>query len=307
LELFHDIVFNHRITDKALQLEKSVVIDEIKATKDSPSELIFDEFDQLLFPNHPLGRNTLGATQSVNRLTKTDVERFIARNYHPAQMVISSVGNIPFQRLIDIVEKYFGGVVSKPQTPIARTAPAAYIPFRKGTGKKNHQSHCVIGTICDSSDRKFRVAMAMLANLLGGPGMNTRLNMSLRERHGWVYHVEASYTPYSDAGVFQIYFASDRSKTEKCVLQIEKELDRLKKNPLTKEQMKKLQLQVMGQLAIASDYNDARMLSAGKSMMMFGRVDDFHDICKQISEVDAGRLCEIANKVFCHLSFLTYY
>jgi predicted Zn-dependent peptidase len=137
--------------------------------------------------------------------------------------------------------------------------------------------------------------------------MNTRLNMSLRERHGWVYHVEASYTPYSDVGVFQIYFASDRSKTEKCVLQIEKELDLLRKNPLTKEQLKKLQLQVMGQLAIASDNNDARMLSAGKSMLMFDRIDDLHDICGQINEVDAGCLCEIANEIFSRLSFLTYH
>ena len=307
LELFNDIVFNHKITDKILQLEKSVVIDEIKSTKDSPSELIFDEFDYLLFPNHSLGRNTLGSTQSVNRLTRTDIERFIARNYQPGQMVISSVGNIPFQRLMNIVEKYFGEIPVKPQTPIARTAPAVYTSFKKEIGKKNHQSHCVIGTVCDSADRQFRVAMAMLANLLGGPGMNTRLNMSLRERHGWVYHVESSYTPYSDVGVFQIYFASDRSKTEKCVLQIEKELDLLKKNPLTKEQLKKLQLQMMGQLAIASDYNDARMLSAGKSMLMFDRVDDLHDVCEQISEVNAGRLCEIANKVFTNLSFLTYH
>ena len=307
LELFNDIVFNHRITDKALQLEKSVVIDEIKSTKDSPSELIFDEFDYLLFPNHPLGRNTLGDIHSVNRLTKTDVERFVARNYLPCQIVISSVGNIPFQRLNDIIEKYFGGLPSNLQTLVARTAPDAYIPFEKEVGKKNHQSHCVMGTVCDSSDRKFRITMAMLANLLGGPGMNTRLNMSLRERYGWVYYVEASYTPYSDVGIFQIYFASDRSKTEKCVLQIEKELDLLKKNPLTKEQLKKLQLQVMGQLAIASDNNDARMLSAGKSMLMFGKVDNLDDICGRINEVNAEYLCETANKVFCNLSFLTYH
>ena len=307
LELFNDIVFNHRITEKVLQLEKSVVCDEIKASKDNPSELIFDEFDQLLFPDHPLGGNTLGTTQSVNRLKRADLERFIARNYHPCRMVISSVGNISFQRLTDIAGKYFGEIPSKPQTPVARMAPAAYIPFEKEVGKKNHQSHCIMGTVCDSSDRKFRIAMSMLANLLGGPGMNTRLNMSLRERHGWVYHVEASYTPYSDVGVFQIYFASDRSKTEKCVSLIEKELDLLKKNPLTKEQLKKLQLQVMGQLAIASDNNDARMLSAAKSMLTFDKTDDLFEICTQISDVSAERLCEIANEVFCRFSFLTYH
>ena len=307
LELFNDIVFNHRITDKILQLEKSVVMDEIKSTKDSPSELIFDEFDHLLFPGHPLGRNTLGTTQSVKRMRRTEIEQFVARNYHPEEMVLSSVGNIPFQRLIDIVGKYFDRIPPKYQASQARTAPQTYIPFKKEVGKKNHQSHCIIGTACDSSDREFRVAMAMLANLLGGPGMNTRLNMSLRERYGWVYHVEASYTPYTDIGVFQIYFASDRSKTEKCILQIEKELDRLKKNPLTREQLKKLQLQTMGQLAIAYENNEARMISAGKSILMFDRVDDLHDICRQIMEVNAERLCEIANEVFCRLSFLTYH
>ena len=307
LELFSDIVFNHRITDKTLQLEKSVVIDEIKSAKDSPSELIFDEFDKLLFPSHPLGGNTLGSAQSVGRLSRTDIERFVARNYHPDQMVLSSVGNISFERLMDVAAKYFGNIPAKHQPPVPRTPPPSYIPFAKEAGKKNHQSHCVIGVTCDSSDREFRIAMAMLSNLLGGPGMNTRLNMSLRERHGWVYHVEASYTPYSDVGVFQIYFASDKSKTAKCTLQIEKELDLLKRTPLTKEQLKKLKLQMMGQLAIASDNHDARMLSAGKSMLMFGRIDNLHDICRQISEVSAERLCEIANAVFRRLSFLTYH
>jgi predicted Zn-dependent peptidase len=307
LELFNDIVFNHRVTDKVLQLEKSVVIDEIRSTKDSPSELIFDEFDELLFPNHPLGRNTLGTAHSVNKLGKTEIERFVARNYHPDQMVLSSVGNISFQRLAGYAEKYFGAIPSKPQAPAVRTAPAAYVPFEKRTGKRNHQSHCIIGTTCDSADRGFRIAMTMLANLLGGPGMNTRLNMSLRERYGWVYHVEASYTPYSDVGVFNVYFASDKSKVEKCVIQIEKELDRLKRNPLTREQLKKLQLQVMGQWAIASDMNDARMLSAGKNILMFDNVDNLHDIWVQISEVNAERLCEVANEVFRHLSFLTYH
>jgi len=307
LELFNDIVFNHKITEKTLLPEKHVVIDEIKSSKDSPSELIFDAFDELLFPNHPLGKNTLGTIQSVNKLGKMEIERFVGRNYQPCQTVISSVGNIPFQRLIDDVEKHFGSIPSKPLASVMRTKPAAYIPFKKEISKRNHQSHCIIGTVCDSSNREFRIAMAMLANLLGGPGMNTRLNMSLRERHGWVYHVEASYTPYSDVGVFNIYFASDKSKLEKCLIQIEKELCRLKRVPLTNEQLKKLQLQVMGQLAIASDNNDARMLSAGKSMLMYNRVENLHDICMQITKVNAERLCAIANEVFGQLSFLTYH
>jgi len=307
LELINDIVFNHEFTEKFMKLEKSVVIDEINASKDSPAEVLFDEFDRLLFPNHPLGKNTLGNAKSINRLSKADLERFVACNYLPEKMVISSVGNISFQRLIDYVEKYFEKNTLKTNAIVARTAPAAYIPFQNESGKKNHQSHCIIGTTCDSGNREFRIAMAMLANLLGGPGMNTRLNMTLRERFGLVYHVEATYTPYSDTGIFQIYFASDKSKLEKCVLQIEKELDKLKKSPLTKAQLKKLQLQVMGQLAIASDNNDARMLSAGKSILMFNRVDSLHEICRQITDVSAERICEVANSVFCNLSFLKHH
>ena len=317
LELFKDIVFNHKITDKILQLEKSVVIDEIKSSKDNPTDLIFDEFDNLLFLNHPLGRSTLGTPQSVNKLNIIDLERFVERNYLPNRMVISSVGNISFKRLIDYVEKYFCAIPcqgSKTLTGL-RTAPTEYVSFQKEINKRNHQSHCIIGTSCkypagrvgEGSEREFRIAMAMLSNLLGGPGMNTRLNMSLRERYGWVYHVEASYTPYSDVGVFQIYFASDRSKIEKCMQQIEKEIDLLKKNPLTKEQLRKLQLQMMGQLAIASDNNDARMLSAGKSMLMFNKIEPLHDICTQINKVSAERLCEIANKVFTDFSVLKHH
>ena len=307
LELFSDMVFNHKITDKVLQLEKNVVIDEIKSSKDSPSESIFDQFDELMFPNHPLGRNTLGSVHSVQKLGNTDVERFVARNYHPDRMVLSSVGNISFQRLIAFAEKYFGVITPKSQAPVLRDAPGIISPFEKQINKRNHQSHCILGVRCDGSDLEFRVAMTMLANLLGGPGMNTRLNMSLRERHGWVYHVEASYTPYSDVGVFCIYFATNRAKLDNCVEQIEKELNKLKKEPLTEKQLKKLKLQIMGQLAIASDYHDARMLSAGKNLLMFDKIDNLHDFCVQMNTIDAEFLREVANRVFCNLSFLTYY
>jgi len=304
--LFSDIVFNHQLTEKLFQLERSVVIDEIKSSKDSPSDVIFDEFDLLLFPDHPLGRNTLGTIRSVNRLDKAAAERFAVRNYHPDRMILSSVGNIPFARFVAYAEKYFGGIPANSQLPVERVVPNEYVSFNRSVGKHNHQSHCIMGVPFRCSDREFRIAVSMLANLLGGPGMNTRLNMSLRERNGWVYHVEANYTHYSDVGVFNIYFATDKTKIEKCVAQIEKELDRLKKAPLTVEQLKRLQLQMMGQLAIASDNHDVRMLSAGKSMLMFEKIEVLHDICMTINETNADYLCEIANRVFCNLSVLIY-
>jgi len=286
-----------------------VVIDEIKSAKDSPSEMIYDEFGELLFPGDPRGRRALGTIQSIGRLDVATVTRFSERNYHPERMVLSSVGNISFDRFVAYAEKYFGDISPRrvPFAPAERTSPQACFAFKKEVVKRNHQSHCIIGTACDSSTREFRIGMAMLSHLLGGNGMNTRLNMSLRERNGWVYHVEAAYTPYSDVGVFNVYFATDKTKIEKCVSQIEKELNRLKKEPLTAQQLKKLQLQILGQLAIASDSNDARMLSAGKSMLMFGRADNLNDICRTIDEIRSERLCEIANTVFADLSFLTYH
>ncbi len=306
LELFSDIVFNCKITDKTLELEKNVIIDEIKSSQENPSELIFDEFDELLFPGHPLGRNTLGTIRSVNKLDTAAVERFIHRQYRTDRMVLTSVGKISLHRLIIYAEKYFGGVSSRSENQAQRQVPPTYIAFNRQIHKKNHQAHCVMGAACDATDKELRLMTAMLANLLGGPGMTGRLNMSLRERNGWVYHVEASYTPYSDVGVFNIYFGTDKNNLEKCIKQIEKELFDLKEKPLTGLQLKKLQQQVIGQLAIASDNNDAQMLSAGKNMLMFDKVDSLHDICVQINEIKSEHLCEVSRQVFGNLSSLIY-
>ena len=306
LELFGDLMFNSKIGEKTLEVEKKVVIDEIRSSKDNPSELIFDEFEELLFPGHPLGCNTLGSVRSVSKLSKTVVEGFIARNYHTERMVLSSSGNIAFQRLIAYAEKYLKASQPHQKDPIVRLKPPVYIPFEKIIDKKNHQSHCIMGAACADLSRKFRIEMAMLANLLAGPGMNSRLNMSLRERNGWVYHVEASYMPYSDAGIFHIYFGTDKSNLKKCKIQVEKELSKLKEFPLTDSQLKKLRRQIAGQYAIASDNRDAGILAAGKSMLMFGRTDNLRDFCTQINQVSADDLCQTATRVFNRLSCLIY-
>ncbi len=305
LELFSDIVFGNKISQKAFNLERNVVVDEIKSCKDNPSELIFDDFDHLLFPDHTLGNNTLGTERSVGKLNKTVVEQFIRRNYCTDQIVLSSVGKISFRRLVYFAEKYFGEIPFNSQK-ILRVVPVVHPFFDKTVNKRGHQSHCILGTTCDSSDRNFRVAMAMLANLLGGPGMNTRLNMSMRERNGWVYHVEASYVPYSDIGTFNIYFGTDKINLERCVTQVERELANLKKKALTGMQMKRLQQQVAGQIAIASDSNEARMLSAAKSLLMFDRIDSIRDMIMQVHDMKPEYLRDVANQVFKRLSRLTY-
>ncbi|MDR2037816.1 MAG: insulinase family protein [Bacteroidales bacterium] len=305
LELFSDIVFGHKITKDAFDIEKKVVSDEIKSYMDNPSEMIFDHFDELLFSGHPLGNSTLGTIQQIKKINIPSVEQFISRNYIPGQIVISSVGNIPFKRLVYFVEKYMSHY--PPGTKeVSRQVPAVAPSFSVSCNKKNHQVHCIMGRTCESSDRKFRIAMTMLTNLLGGPGMNTRLNMSMRERNGWVYHVEASYTPYSDVGVFNIYFGTDKIYLDQCLSQVKRELAKLKNTLLKDSQLKKLQQQIIGQLAIGSDNSDARMLSNGKSLLMYHHVDNLQDICKQIIDIDARYLNDVANRVFDHLNILVY-
>ncbi len=306
LELFSDIVFHHKISDKTLEIEKRVVIDEINSCKDNPVESIFDAFDELLFGAHPLGHNLLGSVRSIKKANKVSVEQFVARTYCTEQMVLSSVGKISLQKLIYYAEKYLGQVPLKTKDMDVRVIPEINPSFIKNISKNNHQSHCIIGTSCDSVDRKFRLAMTMLANFLGGPGMSTRLNMSLRERNGWVYHVEASYTPYSDIGLFAVYFGTDKNNLEKCIGQIKKEFATLKLKPMTVMQLKRLQQQVVGQLAIASDNGDAKMLSAGKSLLMYNRVDTLSEIFEQVDQMQASYLQEVANEVFDNLSLLVY-
>ena len=305
LELFSDIVFNSKIAGKAFEVEKNVVIDEIKSYKDNPSELIFDDFDRLLFLNHPLSSNTLGTESAVKKLNETRIEQFINRNYCTGHVVLSSTGEIPFKRLVYYVEKYFGEIPFRTRD-MSRIAPDTYSVFDKRVKKQGHQSHCVMGTICDSSDRKFRIAAMMLANLLGGPGMNTRLNMSMRERNGWVYHVEASYVSYSDAGVFNIYFGTDKTNLEKCIMQVERELSVLKENPLTTIQMKRLQQQIVGQMTIGSDNGEARILSAAKSFLTYGRIYHLPDLVEQVYDMSPEYMQDVANRVFNNLSRLVY-
>jgi predicted Zn-dependent peptidase len=306
LELFYDIVFNHRFDEKLIQLEKSVVIYEINSSKETPAEVLFDEFDKFLFPNHPLGKNILGTTKSINTLNIKELEQFVSDNYQLDKIIIASVGNISFERLIKYVEKYFGTLIPKQNPYIQRVKPADYVPFKKEFNKKGHQSHVLLGRSHDDIDNQFRIASTLLANLVGGSGMNTKLNMLLREKLGLVYHVEASYSAYSDIGIFQIYFASEKSKVEKCIILIEKELEKLKKQPLTKDALKRLQMQTMCQLAMSADFNDARMLSAAKSTLVFDKISQLSDIYQQISEIDAEQICEIANDLFSDLSLLVH-
>ncbi len=307
LELFSDILFNSTFPEKEIQKEKDVVLDEINSYKDSPSELIFDEFEEVLFKGHPIGGSILGSPEAVKGFNKEVIVRFIQRNYLTDSFVIASVGNIRLEKLVALAERYFGNipsVSSEGQRKIFQT----YLPENKTELKSNFQVHCVLGNLAYSLKDEKRTAMALLNNILGGPGMNSRLNLSIRERYGYCYNIESHFQPYSDTGYFNIYLGTDNGYLEKSIQLIYKELKSLREKPLGTLQLHRAKQQIIGQLAISLESRLNEMISIGKSHLFFDEVDTFDAIQKKIDRITASGLREVANEIFRpeQFSMLTY-
>ncbi|MDR2413817.1 MAG: insulinase family protein [Odoribacteraceae bacterium] len=297
LELFADILFHSTFPRREMEKEKEVIIDEINSYKDNPAELIFDDFDEMLYEGHPIARNILGSAESVRQLDSEAIARFIARNYHPARMVISSVGDIPFEKLLRVVERHFAHY--PPGTPdTGRVAPGIYTPRRRSVEKTTHQGHCVIGNIAYDHNREERVALSLLANILGGMGMNSRLNLNIRERHGLAYNIEASYTPYSDTGCCLIYFGCDKGNVKRCIDLCMKELQRLRDQPVGPLQLKRARAQLIGQITISSENGENMMLANGKSFLVYDKVDTLEEAYVQINAVTPETLTRVAREIF---------
>ena len=296
LELFADIVFDSVFPEKEIEKEKEVVIDEINSYKDSPGELIFDDFEELVYKGEPIGRNILGNEESVRNLTREQIFNFVHRNYVPQRMVISSVGDIDFSKLIRFVEKYFGGL-SGETVPFGRHCPEIYIPQQKEVVKGTFQNYCILGNIAYDYREEKRLLLSVLVDILGGSGMNSRLNLNLREKHGLVYNIEASYTPYSDTGIFTVYFGCDAADLEKCLKLCRREMEMLYSEPLGLVQLRKAKTQAIGQLTLSAENYENTMLSIGKSFLVYDKVESIECLCKKIEEIDAGSLQQVAAEI----------
>lgn len=296
LELFSDIVFHSVFPEKEIEKEKEVVIDEINSYKDSPGELIFDDFEELIYRNYPIGRNILGSEQAVKKLRREDILAFVKRNYKPGRMVISSIGDIPFERLVCLIEKYFGDITGDDDS-LVRCRPELYVPRTKEVAMDTYQNHCIIGNVAYDYTQDNRLALSLLVNILGGAGMNSRLNLNIREKYGLAYNVEAAYTPYSDTGVFTIYFGCDAEDLDRCLRLCRKEMNELCDVPLGQMQLKKAKTQMIGQMTLASENYENMMLSIGKSFLIYGKVDELEDICVEVQEIKADLLRQIAGDI----------
>jgi predicted Zn-dependent peptidase len=307
LELIADILLNSEFPEKELQKEKAVILDEINSYKDSPSDQIFDDFEEMLFAGHPLGRNILGNKKNLKLFSRAHINRFMSRNYHPSRIVIGSVGKMAFPRLVRLVEKYFSDI---PYTGSfsTRNPISGYVPLQKKVNKKTFQTHCVIGNLAYGFSDPRRIPMALLTNILGGPGMNSRLNLSVREKHGLTYNIESGYTAYSDTGMFSIYLGVDNGSLDRTLGLVYKELAKLRTTKLGPLQMRTAQRQFTGQLAVGYESNPGRMLALGKNMMMAGRIHTLEEVNRVIERTTSGMILEMANEIFDpeRLSSLTY-
>ena len=297
LELFADIVFHSVFPEKEIEKEKEVVIDEINSYKDSPGELIFDDFEELIYPDYPIGRNILGSEKAVKGLRRDDIIDFVKRNYRPGRMVISSVGDIPFDKLVRLIERYFGDIPGDPAV-LVRERPGIYLPRQKVIDMDTYQNHCIIGNVAYDYTEDKRLAFSLLVNILGGTGMNSRLNLNIREKYGLAYNIEASYTPYSDTGIFTIYFGCDAGDLDKCLRLCRKEMAALGEELLGYNQLRKAKNQMIGQITLASENYENMMLSSGKSFLIYDKVDELEAVCEEVGGITPELLRQVAREIF---------
>ncbi len=297
IELLSDILFNSVFPEKEMLKEKAVVIDEINSYKDNPSEWIHDEFDELMFPGHPLSKNILGTPAHLKKFTQSNLNEFIHRLYSTNQIVLSSVGNTPFSKIVALANTYFGS------QPVSLGDPGRIVPQgyeAKKIVKKfgRHQAHIIMGNLAFTAHDNRRIPMALMNNLLGGPAMNSRLNLALRERHGIAYNLESNYQPLSDTGLFSIYLGTDEKLVDKAIELVHRELTKLRKQKLGVNQLRIAKEQIKGQLAISVEAHQNEMISIGKSVLVFNRVDTIEEINSKIDKVEAPELLELANEIF---------
>lgn len=294
-----------------INTEKGVVIDEIHSYKDTPSEDIYDRFEEMLFEGHPLSGPILGTTASVKKISRDELLRFVKEKFVPCRMAFTIVADIDEARMEKEVLKLAGrhfpqsaapecAVDCSPDNrPCMKSGIPAAVPFDKTLNKRNHQANCIIGSLAPSLyQERERLATVLLCNILGGPATNSILNSVLREKNGWVYGVECSYTQFSDTGMAVISLGCDKANLDKCLKAIEKEITRLQTAPLSERKLKAAKKQMLGQMAISSDNGETQCLSMGKSLMAYGKITDGKETKELIERISSEDIMEMAGIIF---------
>jgi predicted Zn-dependent peptidase len=292
-----DIIFNSTFPLKEIEKERAVIIDEFQSYKDDPAEEMSDQFDALMFAGHTLGTNILGSVESVQSIQQIDLKKFVSKTYHTDRMVLCYIGPTSKEKFKAKAEKYFGGV--KTSTSNSTRLPYnEYDPFVLEIEKEMHSSHCLIGNVGYGLKNKKRLPFVLLNNILGGPGLNSRLNMNIREKYGYTYYLDANYTPFEECAQWAIYLSTDIKNLDKTIALVYKELTKLKERPLSTLQLDKAKKQIMGQMALANENTSGMLHVITKSFLLFDRIDTLPYLYKQVEKVTSSQLMDIANEMF---------
>lgn len=297
LELFSDILFHSTFPLDEIAREKDVVLEEINSYNDTPSELIYDQYEELAYEGHPLAHNILGSKRNVKRFTPESIRNFMRSNYTPSRMVITVSGNVKFDKLVRLCEKYFGHYENHPSA-VDRSAKPEFRTFDRHINRRTHQAHLLIG--CEAPDvySNDKTAFSLLNNILGGPAMNSRLNVAIREHYGFCYNIESQYIPFSDTGLFYIYAGVDLDAQEKARKLIANELTRIADTPLSTAQLRAAQRQMIGQMAINDDFGMNEMQAIGKAYLCYDHVNTLEEMNADLMAVTTDDLQRVAQERF---------
>jgi predicted Zn-dependent peptidase len=301
IELLSELVFDATFPENEAEKERGVILEEISSYKDSPSDLIFEDFDEFIFDEHPLSIPILGYPATVKKIKAVHLKEFRDKFYTLPNVSLSIVSETPYEKVCKLADRYIrpynSGLYPVPPVRFADIVLTAAAE-EKIIARKTFQGHCITGNFSYSYYDDRRYAAALVTNILGGPALNSRLNTVLRERHALAYTVEASNSSYIDAGLFSIYFGSDKANIQRCLSLIRKELDSISEKGLSEQALKAAKKQLLGQLAIASDNAESQCLNMGKSLLVFGKVDTIEEIRSRIEAITSKDIVETATEMF---------
>ena len=332
VDLLSDIVFHSVYPQAEIDKEVEVICDEIESYNDSPAELIYDEFENILFKDSSLGHNILGTAEQVRSFTTEDALRFTRKLYRPDNAIFFAYGDIDFKKLVKLVGRALadddsGKLAAEklPQISQITQIPRDENPVTteksvesvKSVGPKNypsvgeeiagqtivmqkntHQAHVMIGTRAYDVNDDRRMPLYLLNNILGGPGMNAKLNLALREHNGLVYTVESTMVAYGDTGTWSIYFGCDEHDIKRCLRLVRKELDRMMEKPLSDSQLKAAKKQIKGQIGVACDNRENFALDFGKSFLHYGWEKNVDCLYEQVEAITSQQIQDVARELF---------
>lgn len=314
VDLLTDIVFHSTYPQAEIDKEVEVIVDEIESYNDSPAELVYDLFENAVFGGHPLGHNILGTAEKLRRYTTADALRFTRRYYRPENSVFFAYGDVDFRKLVRLLERANANVAAVSLPPQQQalcdesagccgndTATAVLPPYVAQHIEHHmdtHLAHVMLGTRAYDVHDERRIALYLLNNILGGPGMTARLNVSLRERNALVYTVESMAQSYSDTGLWAVYFGCDPKNVKRCLRLIRRELDKVMQRPLSDAQLRAAKRQIRGQIGIACDSRESFALDFAKSYLHYGWKKDVTALCERIDALTAADLQRVAQDLF---------